>query len=264
MTVSRPIGLYSIGIRGLDVTKVLTLSAEQQVPFVHLRGGPRGYDLARRDRATLSRWARHAQCSAPVTLVTADLDLAQFYQPGSDDYQHACTELDRLAKATAILGATAIRLLARHPPGGPDGSSVMVPDLQHQYELGTLVELHHPRWFTPAALTALQSVFHANPGLGLLMDSGQVHRALCCLGTLHPPVLDALVQQARVVHWCDNGQGLDGAGHRLLAAATRTRTGDGAELGFEWTGADRSATTCLARYRSAVSWWHATSTDEPS
>lgn len=261
MTDSRPVGLYSIGLSGLDVTEVLTVCAEHQVPFVHLRGGPRGYHLAGRDRATLSRWARHAQRSTPVTLVTADLDLAQFRQPGSEEYGHVCTELGRLAEATAILGATAIRLMGHHPPGGPDGGRVIVPDLQHRYGIVTLVELHDPRWFTPAALTTLESVLHANSGLGLLLDSGQVHRAWCRLGSLHTPVLEALVRHARVVHWSDRGQGLDGAGHRLLAAATRTRAGDGVEFGFEWTGPDRSATTCLARYQSAVSWWHATRTE---
>ncbi|MGH3772341.1 MAG: hypothetical protein ACRDRW_13250 [Pseudonocardiaceae bacterium] len=264
MTRSRPVGLYNIGLRGLDVTEVLTVCAEHQVPFVHLRGGPRGYDLAGQDRATLSRWARHAQRSAPVALVTADLDLAQFCQPGSEGYRHACTELGRVAEATAILGAPAIRLMGRHPPGGPDGGRVIIPDLRHRYGIVTLVEPHDPRWFTPAALTSLESVLHANPGLGLLLDSGQVHRAWCCLGTLHAPVLDGLVRHARVVHWSDSGHGLDGAGHRLLAVATRARAGDGVQFGFEWTGPDRSTTTCLARYQSAVSWWQTTQTEQPS
>ncbi|MGH3720379.1 MAG: hypothetical protein ACRDRI_16350 [Pseudonocardiaceae bacterium] len=261
MTYSRPVGLYSIGLRGLEVTEVLAACAEHQVPFVHLRGGPRGHNLAGQDRATLSRWARHAEHSAPVTLVTADLDLAQFGQPGSEGYRNACTELDRLAEATTILGATAIRLMGHHPP---DSGRMIVPDLQHRYGIVTLVEPHDPRWFTPAALTTLESVLHANAGLGLLLDSGQVHRALCCLGSLPAPVLEALVRHARVVHWSDSGHGLDGAGHRLLAVATRARVGEGVAFGFEWTGPDRSAATCLARYRSAVSWWHATRTEQPS
>lgn len=262
--MTQPVGLYSIGLRGLEVTEVLTVCAEHQVPFVHLRGGPRGYDLTGQDRATLSRWARHAQRGAPVTLVTADLDLAQFGQPGSEGYRHACAELDSLAQATAALGATAIRLMGHHPPGGPEGSRVIVPDLQHRYGIVTLVELHDPCWFTPAALTILESVLHAHSGLGLLLDSGQVHRAWCRRGTLPAPVLEAVVKHARVVHWSDSGPGLDGAGHRLLAAATRARAGEGVAFGFEWTGPDRSATTCLARYRSAVSWWQATRTEQPA
>ncbi|MGH3826910.1 MAG: hypothetical protein ACRDQX_07025 [Pseudonocardiaceae bacterium] len=261
MTDSRPVGLYSIGLRGLGVTEVLTVCAEHQVLFVHLRGGPRGYDLASRDQATLSRWARHAQRGTSVTLVTADLDLAQFGQPGGEGYRHARTELERLAEATAILGATAIRLMGHHPP---DGSRIIVPDLQDQYGIATLVELHDPRWFTPAALTALEPVLHANSGLGLLLDSGQVHRAWSCLGSLHAPVLEVLVRHARVVHWSDSGHGLDGAGHRLLAAAIRACAGDGVAFGFEWTGPDRSVTTCLARYRSAVAWWQATQTEQLS
>jgi hypothetical protein len=132
------VGLYSIGLRGLDVTAVLTLAAEQQVPFVHLRGGPRGYDLARREDPTLSRWARHSQASVPITLVTTELDIAQF-QPASHCYQHAGTELDRVGRVSAILGAHAVRLLARHPVHAVPGT-VTLPDLRKRHGVAIVVE----------------------------------------------------------------------------------------------------------------------------
>ena len=104
---------------------------------MHLRGGPRGYDLARRQDATLSRWARHSQASVPITLVTTDLDITQF-QTTSQGYQHACTELERVGRASAILGAHAIRLLARDPVG----DAVTLPDLRGRHGLAVVVELH--------------------------------------------------------------------------------------------------------------------------
>jgi hypothetical protein len=248
-----PVGLYSIGLRGLDVTEVLTLALEHQVPFVHLRGGPCGYDLARRDDTTLSRWARYSRVSVPITLVTADLDIAQF-QPTSLRYQHARMELDRVGRASAILGAHAVRLLARHPVRDMVAGTVELPDLRERHGLAILVELHDPSWFTPGALIAVRAVCDAAAGVGLLVDSGQVHRAWSAFGALDGLVVAELVARASVVHLCDNGSGLGGTGHHLLVAAA----GGAVEVGFEWTGPDRSPAACLARYRAAVSWWQHT------
>jgi hypothetical protein len=250
-----PVGLYSIGIRGLDVTEILTLALAHQVPFVHLRGGPRGYDLARRGDTTLSRWARHSRASVPITLVTTDLDIAQF-QPTSPSYQHARTELDRLSRASAILGAHAVRLLARHPVRDAVAGSVALPDLRERHGLAILVELHDPSWFTPGALIALRAFCDTAAGVGLLVDSGQVHRAWSALGALDGLVVAEVVARASVVHLCDNGSGLGGTGHHLLATATAASSA--VEVGFEWTGPDRSPAACLARYRAAVSWWQHT------
>jgi hypothetical protein len=94
----------------------------------------------------------------------------------------------------------------------------------------------------------------AHPGVGLLVDSGQLHRAWSTFGSLDGLVVGELVARALVVHLCDNGSGLGGTGHHLLAAATAA-VGGGVEVGFEWTGPDRSPLVCLARYRAAVSWW---------
>ncbi|HEY6425210.1 MAG TPA: hypothetical protein VIY28_18605 [Pseudonocardiaceae bacterium] len=250
-----PVGLYSIGIRGLDVAEVLTFAAANQVPFVHLRGGPRGYDLARRDDLTLSRWARHARASVPITLVTADLDITHF-QPTSPSYRHACTELDRLGRASALLGAHAVRLLARHPARDAVAGTVTLPDLQKRHGLAVLVELHDPGWFTPGALIAVRTVCDNHAGVGLLIDSGQVHEAWSTLGALDGLVVAELVARASVVHLCDNGCGLGGTGHHTLAAATAA--GSAVEVGFEWTGPDRSPAGCMARYHAAVCWWQHT------
>ena len=96
-----PLGLYSIGVRDLDVSALLTLAAGHRVPFLHLRGGPKGYDLARCDRAKVAAWARQARDGVPVTMVTADLDLADFLQPAALEHRRACAGLERLAEAAA-------------------------------------------------------------------------------------------------------------------------------------------------------------------
>lgn len=47
-------GLYSIGVRGLSLPELLRWTASLGVPFLHLRGGPRGFDLRGRSPATLA------------------------------------------------------------------------------------------------------------------------------------------------------------------------------------------------------------------
>ena len=122
-----PLGLYSIGIRGLDAGQFLALAAGWEVPFAHLRGEPRGYDLARTPAARLTAWARQARkAGVPVTLVTADIDLADFTAPGTARYHQAARELAALAASAKELGTRATRLLARAVP--PEGVDRVTPD----------------------------------------------------------------------------------------------------------------------------------------
>jgi hypothetical protein len=59
------------------------------------------------------------------------------------------------------------------------------------------------------------------------------------------------------MHISDAGTGLDGTGHRAAARAVIEALADGnrIEVAFEWTGRDRSADRCIARYREALEWW---------
>jgi hypothetical protein len=257
--VSRPpVGLYSIGIRGLDIGEFLGLAAGWQVPFVHLRGGPRGCDLARIPGARLTAWARQARGGGvPVTMVTADIDLADFTAPGTAPYQEAARELGALACAAAELGASAIRLLARVIPRDAEWETLSVP-LDAVAGMAVLAELHDPGWFTPASVARLHGLLDRTPGLALLLDSAQVHDAwLTGPAAPWPGLLAGLAGRAGAVHLSDRGTGLDQPGHQLLARAARASAGEGrqAETAFEWTGADRSPQACLARYRAATAWW---------
>lgn len=249
-----PLGLYSIGIRPISVPDLLDMAAAHGVKFVHLRGGPRGYHLAAQTRDRLRCWALHVAHTVPVTAVTTDVDLADLVEGCTRPT--ALAELDRLAAAAALLASgspTALRVLARAalPP------TEVVPGLVPQTAAPIVIELHHPDWFVEPALSAVLELVEQSPGLGLLADSGQIHRA----HSTHPAVDEAtvrrIVDQARVVHLADAGAGLDAAGHRLLATAVRSEAGRGwpGQVAFEWTGPDRRPQVCLARYDAAASWW---------
>ena len=259
-----PLGLYSIGIRGLDTRELLAAAARWQVPFVHLRGGRRGYDLARVPAARLAAWARQARnAGVPVTMVTADIDLADFTEPGTARYQQAARELAALAAAAEELGARAIRLLARAVPRDAEWGTLAVP-VDAAPGLSVLAEIHDPGWFTLAAASRLCGLLDRTPGLALLLDSAQVHDAwMRDPATRSPGQLAELAARASVVHLSDRGAGLDGAGHQLAARAARDAAGSGhhAEAAFEWTGADRSPQACLDRYRAATA-WHAAQWEE--
>ncbi|MFD7552472.1 AP endonuclease [Streptomyces sp. NPDC059816] len=255
-----PVGLYSIGVRGLPVPALLDFARESGAGFVHLRGGPRGYDLARRPGSVLDAWARAAaEMSVPVTGVTADLDLADLLHPDPSVRNPARGELERLADATVRLGARWVRLLAARPPTTPEAwAGRTLPRIT----VPLLAELHHPAWLTPTSLTALGPLL--NGGLGLLADTAQLAPAL------PRPAEDAVLARVfgavRVLHLSNPGTGLDGPGQRAVAARAlaRIRSGRAVETAFEWTGHPRTPAECLARYRQAVAWWTRLATTTPS
>lgn len=260
-----PLGLYSIGIRGLGAGELLAAAARWQVPFVHLRGGPRGYDLARVPAARLAAWARQARDDGvPVTMVTADIDLADFTTPGTARYRDAARELAALAAAASELGARAIRLLARAVPRDAEWEALSVP-AGAAPGMAVLAELHDPQWLTPGAAARLHALLDRTPGLALLLDSAQVHDAwLRDPAAPWPALLAGLAARASVVHLSDRGAGLGGAGHQLTACAARNAASrHHAEAAFEWTGADRAPQACLARYRAATAWWATRWEDSP-
>ncbi|MDG4763321.1 hypothetical protein O7632_04240 [Solwaraspora sp. WMMD406] len=268
MTRSTPtaVGLYSIGIRGIDLEDLLALAVAHEVPFLHLRGGPRGFDLARRDTVTLNRWACCSQASVPITVVTADLDLADFAQPGTQAYQQASAELDRLGHAAVVLRARAVRLLARHVPDQRRWADLAVPDLTARHGLTTLIELHAPAWFAAQTVASMVAYLGRAPWLALLMDTAQVHRAW--LRSDSPDSLaaqvSALAPHTRAVHISDSGDQVPGAGYEIVAKTFGHLDDDSpVEIAFEWTGADRSPQGCLDRYRRAVAWWRSSSEGNP-
>lgn len=251
------VGLYSIGIRDLDVSALLTLAAANGVPFIHLRGGPKGYDLARQSKATLAAWARQAETCAPVTMVTADLDLSAFLSSGPE-YLRVRDEFRRLAEAAKILGAGSARLLARQPPEDRRWTCLSLPDLAADHGLVILVELHHPAWFSTRGIAVISDLLGDGQAAGLLLDTAQFRDATS--GDLREDADDCLssvLRNTRAVHLSDSGAGLGGAGHRdaARAALSAIRSGQLAEIAFEWTGPDRSPSTCLTRYRAACAWW---------
>ncbi|WP_327378822.1 AP endonuclease (plasmid) [Streptomyces sp. NBC_01216] len=250
------VGLYSIGVRGLGVPELLEWTAAQAIPFVHLRGGPRGYDLARQKRATLESWRRYARQFTPVTGVTADLDLADLFAADETDRARARAELERLAAAAAVLGAGWVRLLGRTVPQGGLFQAMHGGELP-DVALPLLVELHHPLWLEPAALDALEVLLKRWPRLRLLADTAQLAAALPSAGQDAEDALQRALGFARVLHLSDDGSGLHKADHRMVAAraAQRIAGGQGIELAVEWTGHPRTAQVCLERYQSACRWW---------
>jgi hypothetical protein len=255
-TASTPIGLYSIGIRGLDVPDLVAFAAVHRIPFLHLRGGANGFDLAARSRSTLAAWAGQIRDQqVPVTLVTSDADLTDFLTPATASHRAALSGLERLAEAATVLGASAVRLLARHPLPRAQCAGLAIADLTGRHRLRILVELHHPDWFAPSHLPVVDDLLIDQLGLGLLIDTAQLHHAWLQHQVRAP--LARLASQAVVAHLCDDGTGFTGAGHHL-AATTLASDRVACELAVEWTGPERTSQHCLARYQQALAWWHQT------
>lgn len=253
------VGLYSIGVRGLEVPDLLNWAYRHRMGFVHLRGGPRGYDVVRQDPGVLERWRRAAATTVPITGVTADLDLSDIH---ALDPRHRCrarAELAELTRAARIVGAGWVRLIARHPLTAPEGEPV-------ETDLPVLIELHDPGWWEPGPHRALLDLLRHRL-MGVLADTAQLDRALAVIG---PTVLDRwqrVASQTQVLHLSDDGSGLSSPGHAHIVRdlARRSHAGHRMEVAVEWTGPDRTPETCLRRHHALAGWWrHVLEQETPS
>ncbi|TQN28426.1 hypothetical protein FHX37_3771 [Haloactinospora alba] len=253
MVKADPVGVYSISVRGFEVEDLLVWANENAIPFLHLRGGPRGVDLVNRSPGQLEHWRRVARHSVPVTGVTADVDLADLVTGDEPTRRAAWEQVRQLCAAAHRLGARWVRLLARAPltrahalPSDPVLPTASLP---------LLVELHHPRWLDPDAFTALVALMRRHRGVRLLADTAQLGAALA--GGGDRGIAAAVLDWSRVVHLSDDGTGLTHPEREEIAtlAARRVAQGRAMEVALEWTGTDRSPRVCLDRYRSALAWW---------
>lgn len=244
------VGLYSIGVRGLEVPDLLAWAHRHGLGFVHLRGGPRGFDLARRETAEVERWRRAAAERVPITGVTADLDLADLHHPDPAHRSWALRELENLARAARAVGANWVRLLARTPLSTPLTAPV-------DAGMPLLVELHHPAWWEAAPHRFLLDLLDEDPGVAVLADTAQLAHAQSVIGPGVEQRWEQVAARAQVLHLSDNGSGLD-PGHARIARslARRIHAGQQVEVAVEWTGPDRTRAVCLRRYRALRRWWH--------
>ncbi|WP_433259766.1 sugar phosphate isomerase/epimerase family protein (plasmid) [Streptosporangium sp. CA-135522] len=252
-----PIGLYSISVRGLEVPGLLGWAASHGVPFIHLRGGPRGVDLAAQSTATVWQWRKAANgTGVPITGVTADVDLTDLLTGSAWARAQAAQQVARLAESAALLGAEWVRLLARTPLTGRQLAFAAQLPVLASSAVPLLVELHDSGWMEPDTFVGLVEMVDACPAVWLLADTAQLAAAMP-VGAGAPAWVGLVLDQAKVVHLSDAGADLNTPGHALLGAlvATRIDAGQRLEVALEWTGADRSPSACLARYWAATAWW---------
>jgi hypothetical protein len=186
-------------------------------------------------------------------MVTTDIELADLSSDRSAHVAAARSDLSHIADAATVLGASTVRLLATRAPDRRLQRMDQV--LSACPRLEVVIELHHPKWFAPAAADIIRRSRVGADGVALLIDSAQVHAA----GALGYDVcrLSGLMELATMVHLSDTGHGLDGEGHSatIVAARAATLRGQQLEAGFEWTGAERTGQQCLRRFRAARSRW---------
>lgn len=295
-STASPVGLYSIAVRGLEVPDLLAWAARHSIPFVHLRGGQRGYDLAAQEPGTLRRWRQTSAATVPITGITADTDLADLMTSDPLRRRAAVDQVQRLADAAHTLGASWVRLPARnplHPMTETNNANDDIGadhDADHDDRAGAglfevadlavplLIELHHPLWLARRPHAALVRLLTRQPRLRLLADSAQLARAVARLhnGPRHSirngtgGAMDGVGGGGRaaerlhrlgpwigVLHLSDHGLGLTAPGHSIVADQVSRHIAGGrrVEVAVEWTGADRTPATALARYREHAAWW---------
>ena len=255
-TYASGVGLYSIGVRTATVPDLAAWAARHEIPFLHLRGGARGYDVTRRPQVELDRWRAITTATAPIRLLTTDITVHDVTGAPSQRCRAAQRELERAADCALRLGTNVIRILADRPESNSDAPTA---PLLPGRDIVVLIEPHHPSWWQPLGVQRLTKLCRADKRIGLLADTAQ---AAIGFAELPRPTAQDLAQRiiglTRVVHLSDNGSGLHAAGHELLASSAARALAEGfpIEIAFEWTGAERTPSSCLNRYRDACAWWH--------
>lgn len=248
------VGLYSIGVRGVTLPDLAAWAARHDIPFLHLRGGARGYAATQRPVYELERWRAIADATAPIRLLTTDVTLSQLTSNGSQQ-RDARDELMRAADAAQRLGAAMVRILAPDPYD--DGATPAI-HLPANCAVDVLIEPHHPSWWLPQGVDWLTCLCHSDPRIGLLADTAQAANGFAALpGSTARDLARRILRLTPVMHLSDDGSGITAPGHRLLAIEAASAIADGRdiEVAFEWTGPERTAPACLDRYRAACAWW---------
>ncbi|XUY30481.1 hypothetical protein RMR21_025705 (plasmid) [Agrobacterium sp. rho-8.1] len=248
-----PLGFYSIGLANINLKALARIAKDHSLPFIHLRGGQRGYDFASWTERKLEMLPGIANLLPPVTVVTTEIDITD--SSLSLPVQNPPDNLLRLCHAADLFGANTLRLTAR---GYVSCNSWT--ELIHRWGSVTnkkfVVELHDPLWFNPsAAATFVKRCERAF--IGILIDSQQVSLACRQFGVVQTEEALAIYEPiVRFAHVTDPGSGLTSPGTKMVFnLIANARAVHPIEAVFEWTGADRSPERATMAYAVAAQVW---------
>jgi len=105
-------GFYSIGLGNLPINELSELVRSEEIPFLHLRGGRKGYNLAQFQECELEEFRNALHGLVDASLVTSDTDLQDFLAQAPERCP-VVKELQALCRASSYLGANAVRLIGR-------------------------------------------------------------------------------------------------------------------------------------------------------
>lgn len=251
-TKLQALGFYSIGLRNIDIQKLFSHLRQEDIPFLHLRSGPKGYGLTKLKPNRLNLYINKCNEGIPVTMLASDITLellAENSQETEDEYY-------KLISIAQRLGAKYIRILA--PSIMKEESLINFNVNKRLNSVVSVIELHNPEWFTHHYADKINDICVKNE-LGLLFDSLQIEMACQLFGVYEvSQYIDRLLPHVKVIHFSDSGGGFSGEGHQItaLAAIKAQEKAYDIELAFEWTGRDRTAAAAFSAYRRAVHFWH--------
>ena len=255
MVLSEPaLGFYSIGFGNIPFQMLSKVASDEHIPFLHLRGGARGYNLAQLSEFELERFRKAFEGVVKITLVTTDIDIQDFLADGTER-RKVVKELRRLSHAAEYLGAQAIRLMGRRALGQSEWLAVK-HEIAASGCMPLVIELHDKSWFQEEKILCLLD-FCLSWNMGVLLDSQQITLATMkedCRGLRN--ALRKIRPIVKAIHLSDSGYGLAAPGNCLVASVARqAKQSAPIEHAFEWTGEDRSLKAALAAYGRAFEYW---------
>lgn len=243
-------GFYSIGLGLTPISELIDKIKIEGIPFLHLRGGAKGYNLLSLSKADLSLFIDICKRGPKVTMLTSDFSLSDFFDVNIS-FHAINSELNSYLEIAHLLSASSLRVLATEIIDAPP-INVKIPLMSSRIKF--TIELHNPYWFTPQSAEIINNICNEN-NVYILLDSGQVHEACKVHGYLKvKESILIFIDKVNIIHISDNGFGVDDTGHHLVFTLINAffKFKSEVEIAFEWTGMDRSSKSAFLAYHKAM------------
>ncbi len=251
-TAFQALGFYSIGLKNIAINELFQHLRREDIPFLHLRSGPKGYGLTKLEPSELDLCIHECGRDIPVTMLASDITLESLAE-GSQEAKEECSHLQDIA---LNIGAKYLRILAPSAIKNESWENLCISTIANHVVI--VIELHNPEWFSRRHIERLKQVC-TEQKIGLLFDSSQIDMACQIQGVDEvSQFVDCLLPHVKVIHFSDSGGGFSGVGHQItaLAAIKIQKSAYDIELAFEWTGKERTTGAAFAAYRRAENFWH--------
>lgn len=238
--------MYSISLPGVSLQLLSAVVAEHSFSHLDIRGGARGFGLSECDPGDGIGRHMFEELVCPVGGVSSDWLLSELACASRSD---SVVQRARFYSWTERLEAAWSRVL------GDDPSRLRVAELPRLSRVPTLLELHHPDWFSPVGFEKFCG-FRESGGLdGVLLDSEQLMQGVQSHGDAALDAAQKYLGYVGAVHLNSPHDETDWELQSEVVSLLAMNVPTSVPVSIELSGGDRTLGTAVSRLLSARAMW---------